>query len=118
MKAIALGDKIRIVADTPSDMATMRLVERTMHIRIASSGSMIRDGGVGEIDMLIAADEVPTQRDAALAEELKLDKQRLSNLEHLLDAIPPCPAHGTGCIAHALEWISNKCNEDADEEQA
>jgi hypothetical protein len=117
VKAIALGDKIRIIADSPSDMATMRLVEKTMHIRIASSGSMIRDGGVGEIDMLISADETPTQRDATLAEELKLTKQRLGNLEHLLDAIPPCPAHGKGCLAHALEWISSKCNEDADEDE-
>lgn len=33
---------------------------------------------------------------------------RSANLDALLDAIPPCPAHGKGCIPHALEWIEQQ----------
>lgn len=35
----------------------------------------------------------------------KVDEKIISLYQPLLDAIPPCPAHGANCIAHAIEWI-------------
>lgn len=45
-----------------------------------------------------------------LSDSDKLDYVRtlerlLAERDRLLDAIPECPAHGSGCIPHALEWI-------------
>lgn len=44
-----------------------------------------------------------------LLEELKFTDMllatRTESREQLLDAIPPCPAHGNRCVPYALEWI-------------
>lgn len=31
---------------------------------------------------------------------------KLRTYQSLLDAIPPCPAHGAGCIAFAIQWAT------------
>lgn len=33
------------------------------------------------------------------------------NYRQVLDACPPCRVHGTGCVAHAVEWISTVVKE-------
>lgn len=35
----------------------------------------------------------------------RLLDSRSASLDKILDAIPPCPAHGNRCIPHALLWI-------------
>lgn len=40
-----------------------------------------------------------------LREELDITDKLLAARERVLDAIPPCPVHGSQCIPHALEWI-------------
>lgn len=39
-----------------------------------------------------------------IAEQM-LDEARLVELEKIIARIPPCPAHGPGCLSHAREWI-------------
>jgi len=42
---------------------------------------------------------------AKLTEEVKVQEDLIKSYESLIDAIPPCPAHGR-CIPHAIEWIN------------
>lgn len=37
--------------------------------------------------------------------EQMLDEARLVELEKIIARIPPCAAHGPGCLSHAREWI-------------
>ena len=50
--------------------------------------------------------------------ELHITDLLLENRNRLLDAIPPCPIHGSQCIPHALDWIeqAKKLRCDGDEE--
>lgn len=47
--------------------------------------------------------------DSILTEELEWTNRLLVSVQEgrdrLLDAIPPCPAHGNRCVPYALEWI-------------
>lgn len=45
------------------------------------------------------------ERIRELEEELSLTDKILASRQQVLDAIPECPAHGGGCVPHALEWI-------------
>jgi hypothetical protein len=40
-----------------------------------------------------------------LEEEVRIDDQLLATRNALLDAIPACPEHGSGCVPHAMEWV-------------
>jgi hypothetical protein len=40
----------------------------------------------------------------ALREELRMTDALLAERQRVLEAIPPCPQHGS-CVPHALEWI-------------
>lgn len=40
-----------------------------------------------------------------LTEELRIVNALLDERNKLLDAIPPCPYHGSQCVPHALNWI-------------
>ena len=40
-----------------------------------------------------------------LREELEVTDMILAEREKVLNAIPECPVHGSGCVPHALEWI-------------
>lgn len=104
MKATALGDKIRIESESQSDIATMNLITRERG-RIAILGDTLNVGpdGVRSVEMTIGQWKGALQSE--IVGELALTDGRNASLEHLLDAIPPCPAHGEGCIPHALEWI-------------
>ncbi len=42
----------------------------------------------------------------ALKAEIAVGDTNYENLRKVIDAIPECPAHGGGCIPHALEWIA------------
>lgn len=104
MKATALADKISIEAETPSDVATINLITRGK-VCMLGSGIGTDAKGVRIATMTIGRwDDAP---DSSKDEELRLTNQRNASLEHILDAIPPCPAHGAGCIPHALEWIQS-----------
>lgn len=45
------------------------------------------------------------QRIRELEEELAVADKLLAERNRLLDAIPPCPIHGGGCVPHAIEWV-------------
>lgn len=45
------------------------------------------------------------RRVAELESELSVSNNLLQHREQLLNAIPDCPVHGSGCVSHALEWI-------------
>ena len=49
---------------------------------------------------------------AALEEELRITDKLLAERNRLLEAIPPCPMHGSQCVPHALEWIHKKLSEE------
>jgi hypothetical protein len=40
-----------------------------------------------------------------LREELEVTDRILAEREKVLNAIPECPVHGSGCVPHAIEWI-------------
>lgn len=42
-----------------------------------------------------------------LKDELKVTDQLLTDRQRVLDAVPPCPAHGP-CVPHAVEWIQQR----------
>jgi hypothetical protein len=37
--------------------------------------------------------------------QVEIYEKILARMQMVIDAIPPCPEDGTGCIYHALEWI-------------
>jgi hypothetical protein len=43
-----------------------------------------------------------------IREELRVTDIILNERNKVLDAIPPCPLHGTQCVPHALEWIDRQ----------
>lgn len=49
--------------------------------------------------------------DAEQIEELKseiaIDDKIMAEWAKVLDAIPPCPAHGPRCMPHSVEWIES-----------
>lgn len=45
------------------------------------------------------------RRVTELESELAVSDKLLQHREQLLNAIPDCPVHGSGCVPHALEWI-------------
>lgn len=106
MKAIVLADKIELISESRGDAATIKLITRNMHIALSSAGVEHLGNGETVERMTICAGIRPdalTESDTV--KELKLTNQRVASLEHLLDAIPECPAHGKGCIPYAMEWI-------------
>ena len=40
-----------------------------------------------------------------LREELAITDKLLKARQNVIDAIPPCEVHGTGCLPGAMEWI-------------
>lgn len=38
--------------------------------------------------------------------EIDTDDRIMAEWARVLDAIPPCPAHGDRCVPHALEWLT------------
>lgn len=42
-----------------------------------------------------------------LRDELEVTDKLLESRNQVLEAIPPCPLHGSQCIPHALDWIQN-----------
>ncbi len=38
------------------------------------------------------------------------DQKIIESRNKVLQAIPPCPAHGNECVPHALEWIAGHKN--------
>ena len=45
----------------------------------------------------------PTIED--LKKDLAVTEKLLAEQHRVIDAIPPCPAHGNRCVPHAIEWI-------------
>lgn len=65
------------------------------------------------IDWLVDADaviarvpELLTYIDE-LTEELRITYQLLENSNRVLNAVPECPEHGSGCIPHSVEWVEH-----------
>lgn len=46
-------------------------------------------------------------RIAELEEEVAIDDKLLEQRRSVMDAIPPCPDHGSGCEPHAVEWVES-----------
>ena len=38
--------------------------------------------------------------------EIKVSDQLIEQRDRLLQSIPECPVHGSGCIPHAIEWVN------------
>lgn len=38
-------------------------------------------------------------------EQIRLDDERIRELEKVIKEIPECVAHGDLCLPHAIEWI-------------
>ena len=54
----------------------------------------------------IRIDEMTTDEELKqLREELEVTDRILAEREKVLNAIPECPVHGSGCVPHAIEWI-------------
>ncbi len=53
------------------------------------------------IEELVHAQEV----EKGLKEELKIADGLIETGNQLLEMIPACPAHGSQCIPHALDWV-------------
>lgn len=56
-----------------------------------------------------------TKRITELEEELAVSNKLLAHREQLLNAIPPCPVHGSGCVPHALDWIREQTARQAEQ---
>lgn len=41
-----------------------------------------------------------------LRHEIEVSDALLNDRDRVLNAIPECPVHGSGCVPHALEWIA------------
>lgn len=46
---------------------------------------------------------------ARLTQELKVTDELLTDRQRVLDAVPPCPVHGS-CVPHAVTWIEHAKN--------
>jgi hypothetical protein len=103
MIAVPLGDKIRIVSESESDIAVINLITRG---RVCSHGDSIGTDERGRRLATMTIGKWDGATDEEKAEEMWLDQRRIGTLEHILSAIPSCPAHGEGCIPYALEWIA------------
>lgn len=42
---------------------------------------------------------------AELTRETQADNTIIADYKRVLDAIPACPAHGSDCVPHAVEWV-------------
>lgn len=45
------------------------------------------------------------------SQEIRVLNYLLAERERVLDAIPPCPSHGSSCVPHALDWVNRKVAE-------
>lgn len=43
-----------------------------------------------------------------LRDGLKIANSLLDERNKLLEAIPPCGAHGSQCVPHAIDWVNEK----------
>ena len=43
-----------------------------------------------------------------LEAEVAIDDKLLSEHSRLLEAIPPCPLHGSQCVPHAIDWVERR----------
>ena len=48
-------------------------------------------------------------------EELLVTDKLLEERNRVMEAIPPCPRHGSQCVPHALEWVEAHRKQDDDE---
>lgn len=53
------------------------------------------------------------ERLAKAVRELAATETLLHDRERVLRGIPPCPQHGAGCVAHAVDWIAERIDFDA-----
>lgn len=103
MIATALVNKIHLESETPNDVATILNITRG---KLCVLGEGIGTDSRGVRVATLTVGRWGGKSEEEKAELLKIDNQRLASLEHLLAAIPPCPGHGEGCIAYAMEWIA------------
>ena len=104
MKAIPSADNLRLESENDTDVAIINFLTRGRRIAIFGEGLGRDQIGRRMASMTIGVDM--TQVAAEAKELLDISDRHTAELEHLLAAIPPCPAHGEGCIAHALEWVA------------
>lgn len=45
------------------------------------------------------------QEHVDLQEELRITDKLIEERNRVMEAIPPCPNHGSQCVPHALEWV-------------
>lgn len=59
---------------------------------------------IARLESTITAQAAEIER---LKAELAVTDPLLNERQRVLDAVPPCPAHGS-CVPHALEWIAQQ----------
>jgi hypothetical protein len=59
----------------------------------------------GEAAAQLLLEAYVAQQLAEVREELVLTDKLLAERNRLLQAIPACPAHGSECVPHAIEWV-------------
>lgn len=57
-------------------------------------------------DLRAARDEA-WARIEKLESEIAVDDKLLAERDRLLNTIPACPAHGAGCVPHAIAWVDD-----------
>lgn len=62
-------------------------------------GSIIKSMATGPIK--------PCSSCESLREELRVADKIIAERTRVMNAIPPCPTHGNGCVPWALEWIAD-----------
>lgn len=77
----------------------------TESLHILQESNRLIEGVIGKPAPLGVNTASLQRRVAELEEELSVSDKLLRHREQLLQAIPECPAHGYGCVPHALEWI-------------
>jgi hypothetical protein len=95
-------DNRSIVAIARSDL--MRAMQEALpSSRVTLSEKLQRDHESGDFGKALEGYAAEAK---ALEEELEVSNQLLNHRQELLNAIPPCPTHGHGCVPHALDWIT------------
>lgn len=72
------------------------------------SKTFIFDGALMYVRFEDGNDSALQARVKELEQEIAADDQIMKEWARVLDAIPPCPAHGSRCVPHALEWVNSQ----------
>lgn len=90
-----------------SKKMTIAEIEKLINAPETKSIKILPDGSVEVFDKKDFEAEIDRLKAelSKLKAELKVTEELLTNRESVLAACPPCGAHGSDCVPHAVEWI-------------